>query len=220
MFKHKGSFHPLCPSVHVAPGHPSDGPHHLEFEVCGRKVSGVCRGGNLSWWHNPWWTVDVEVRQSQNSEEWSHSHHGKPVEARQLKLKESPGAVGPCWPDAVGLLAGQASRSGGKNSWSGSGRSSVRPWRRTMEEDYRSGLEEILANRPAPQKGEAVLCHNCLQCGWRSLPVDSLDQHCQQCGWSLLTTQLRTLSVEEILRGISSIPPTCLPMRKQGWKEI
>ncbi|KAI3354933.1 hypothetical protein L3Q82_004715 [Scortum barcoo] len=34
-----------------------------------------------------------------------------------------------------------------------------------MEEDYQSvGLEEILANRPAPQKGEAVLCQHCLQC--------------------------------------------------------
>ncbi|KAI3374050.1 hypothetical protein L3Q82_022616 [Scortum barcoo] len=33
-----------------------------------------------------------------------------------------------------------------------------------MEEDYSVGLEEILANRPAPQKGEAVLCQHCLQC--------------------------------------------------------
>ncbi|KAI3367011.1 hypothetical protein L3Q82_009640 [Scortum barcoo] len=35
-----------------------------------------------------------------------------------------------------------------------------------MEEDYQVGLEEILANRPVPQKGEAVLCQHCLQCGW------------------------------------------------------
>ncbi|KAI3374227.1 hypothetical protein L3Q82_006077 [Scortum barcoo] len=35
-----------------------------------------------------------------------------------------------------------------------------------MEEDSSAvGLEEILANRPAPQKGEAVLCQHCLQCG-------------------------------------------------------
>ncbi|KAI3369576.1 hypothetical protein L3Q82_024385 [Scortum barcoo] len=33
-----------------------------------------------------------------------------------------------------------------------------------MEEDYRSASKEILANRPAPQKGEAVLCQHCLQC--------------------------------------------------------
>ncbi|KAI3354704.1 hypothetical protein L3Q82_019197 [Scortum barcoo] len=40
----------------------------------------------------------------------------------------------------------------------GSGRSSVRPWRRTIGRS----LEEILANRPAPQKGEAVFCQHCL----------------------------------------------------------
>ncbi|KAI3353748.1 hypothetical protein L3Q82_004979 [Scortum barcoo] len=41
-----------------------------------------------------------------------------------------------------------------------------------MEEDYRVGLEEILANRPAPQKGEAVLCQHCLQCGWGAVDLN------------------------------------------------
>ncbi|KAI3358719.1 hypothetical protein L3Q82_015129 [Scortum barcoo] len=34
------------------------------------------------------------------------------------------------------------------------------------------GLEEILANRPAPQKGEAVLCQHCLQCGWGAVDLN------------------------------------------------
>ncbi|KAI3361961.1 hypothetical protein L3Q82_012314 [Scortum barcoo] len=70
-------------------------------------------------------------------------------------------------------------------------RSLVRPWRKTIG----PGLKEILANCPVPQKGEAVLCQTCLQCGWGA--------------------QLGTLSDggRNTLR-ISSIPPTCLPMRK------
>ncbi|KAI3370884.1 hypothetical protein L3Q82_007394 [Scortum barcoo] len=55
-----------------------------------------------------------------------------------------------------------------------------------MEEDHRSALEEILANRPAPQKGEAVLCQHCLQCRWGAV-VDLDWGHCR--------------TVEEILRG-------------------
>ncbi|KAI3366064.1 hypothetical protein L3Q82_009891, partial [Scortum barcoo] len=77
----------------------------------------------------------------------------------------------------------------------GSGRSSGE----AMEEDYRRfGLEEILANRPAPQKGEAVLCQHCLQCGWGA--VDLNWGHCQ--------------TVEEILRGL--LNPTNLPSSEEA----
>ncbi|KAI3377380.1 hypothetical protein L3Q82_008570, partial [Scortum barcoo] len=52
----------------------------------------------------------------------------------------------------------------------------VRPWRRTIM----VGLEEILANRPAPQKkGEAVLCQHCLQCRWGAV-VDLDWGHCRR----------------------------------------
>ncbi|KAI3364902.1 hypothetical protein L3Q82_001087 [Scortum barcoo] len=54
-----------------------------------------------------------------------------------------------------------------------------------MEEDYQLVSREILANRPAPQKGEVVLCQHCLQCGWGA--VDLNWGHCR--------------TVEEILRG-------------------
>ncbi|KAI3366396.1 hypothetical protein L3Q82_000551 [Scortum barcoo] len=37
------------------------------------------------------------------------------------------------------------------------------------------GLEEILANRPAPQKGEAVLCQHCLQCAGGELLTSTED---------------------------------------------
>ncbi|KAI3375799.1 hypothetical protein L3Q82_004081 [Scortum barcoo] len=49
-----------------------------------------------------------------------------------------------------------------------------------MEEDSSVGLEEILANRPAPQKGEAVLCQHCLQCRWGAVDLDW--GHCQDGG--------------------------------------
>ncbi|KAI3369150.1 hypothetical protein L3Q82_026110 [Scortum barcoo] len=99
--------------------------------------------------------------------------------------------------------AGQASRSPGR-SWRqklGSGRSSVRPWRRRTI----GGLEasKILANCPAPQKGEAVvLCQHCLQCGWGA--VDLLTSTGDIVGDGGGNTSR-----------ISSIPPTCLPMRKR-----
>ncbi|KAI3364645.1 hypothetical protein L3Q82_011429 [Scortum barcoo] len=73
-----------------------------------------------------------------------------------------------------------------------------------MEEDYRSAFEEILANRPAPQKGEAVLCQHCLQCGWGAVDLDW--GHCR--------------TVEEILRGSPQSHLTCLPCLwsgKLGW---
>ncbi|KAI3368035.1 hypothetical protein L3Q82_026858 [Scortum barcoo] len=91
-------------------------------------------------------------------------------------------------PDAVDRVpAGQASKLQPGRSWRqklGSGRSSLRPWK----EDYRSvGLEEILTSKPsgAPQKGEAVLCQDCLQCRWGAVDLDW--GHCR--------------TVEEILRG-------------------
>ncbi|KAI3356949.1 hypothetical protein L3Q82_003594 [Scortum barcoo] len=71
-----------------------------------------------------------------------------------------------------------------------------------MEEDYLSvGLEEILANRPAPQKGKKQYSANTVY----------------SAGGELLT------STEDIVgrwkkyftSRISSIPPTCLPVRKQ-----
>ncbi|KAI3360238.1 hypothetical protein L3Q82_014551, partial [Scortum barcoo] len=70
-----------------------------------------------------------------------------------------------------------------------------------MEEDYRSASQRDSGNPvlSAPQKGEAVLCQHCLQCGWGA--VDLNWGHCQDGGRNTLR--------------ISSIPPTCLPMRKQ-----
>ncbi|KAI3372053.1 hypothetical protein L3Q82_006916 [Scortum barcoo] len=116
---------------------------------CGRKVSGACRGGNP---RTRWWTPKV----------------------RDACQAEEGVLIGPCWP--VGLLdavdryrQAKASRSPGR-SWRqklGSGRSSVRPWRRTIGRPRR-----ILANRPAPQKGEAVLCQHCLQCRWGAVDLD------------------------------------------------
>ncbi|KAI3366000.1 hypothetical protein L3Q82_009827 [Scortum barcoo] len=82
---------------------------------CGRKVSGACRGGNP---RTRWWTPEVG-------------------DAVRLK-KESYRTMLACGtPDAqlTGQVpAGQASHSPGR-SWRqklGSGRSSVRPWRRTI----------------------------------------------------------------------------------------
>ncbi|KAI3364127.1 hypothetical protein L3Q82_010796 [Scortum barcoo] len=55
--------------------------------------------------------------------------------------------------------------------------------------------------REAPQKGEAVLCQHCLQCG---------------VGGELLTSNGDIVGRwKKYFRGISSIPPTCLPMRKR-----
>ncbi|KAI3353933.1 hypothetical protein L3Q82_005133 [Scortum barcoo] len=109
--------------------------------------------------------------------------------------------IGPCWP--VGLLTQltgtgrQAKPSspdgpGGKNS--GSGRSSVRP---CHGGGLSVGLEEILANRPAPQKGEAVLCQHCLQCRWGAVDLDS--------------------GLGIVGRWKKYFLPTCLLMRKRGW---
>ncbi|KAI3358019.1 hypothetical protein L3Q82_003043 [Scortum barcoo] len=86
----------------------------LAVRSCGRKVSGACRGGNP---RTRWWTPEVR-------------------DAVRLK-KESYRTMLACGtPDAVDRYrqAKQAKRSpdgpGGKNF--GSGRSSVRPWRRTI----------------------------------------------------------------------------------------
>ncbi|KAI3376311.1 hypothetical protein L3Q82_016420 [Scortum barcoo] len=65
------------------------------------------------------------------------------------------------WTLGLTGTGGRPSKPQPGRSWRqklGSGRSSVRPWRRILS----VGLEEILANRPAPQKGEAVLCQHCL----------------------------------------------------------
>ncbi|KAI3367815.1 hypothetical protein L3Q82_026646 [Scortum barcoo] len=74
-------------------------------------------------------------------------------------------------PDAQLTGTGRPSKPQPGRSWRqklGSGRSSVRPWRRTIGRPRRDSL----ANRPAPQKGEAVLCQHCLQCRWGAVDLD------------------------------------------------
>ncbi|KAI3377438.1 hypothetical protein L3Q82_008416 [Scortum barcoo] len=87
--------------------------HHLVVRSCGRKVSGACRGGNP---RTRWWTPEVR-------------------DAVRLK-KESYRTMLACGtPDAVDRYrqAKQAQpRTVLEAKTSGSGRSSVRPWRRTI----------------------------------------------------------------------------------------
>ncbi|KAI3351283.1 hypothetical protein L3Q82_005620 [Scortum barcoo] len=101
---------------------------------CGHKVSGACRGGNP---RTRWWTPEVR-------------------DAVRLK-KESYRTMLACGtPDAVDRYR-QAKQAAARTVLE----AKTRVWEEfgeAMEEDYWSvGLEEILANRPAPQKGEAVL---------------------------------------------------------------
>ncbi|KAI3362750.1 hypothetical protein L3Q82_001644 [Scortum barcoo] len=116
---------------------------------CGRKVSGACRGGNP---RTRWWTPEVR-------------------DAVRLK-KESYRTMLACGtPDAVDRYR-QAKQAAARMVLE----AKTRVWEEfgeAMEEDYRSDLEEeILANRPAPQKGEAVLCQHCLQCGWGAVDLN------------------------------------------------
>ncbi|KAI3353576.1 hypothetical protein L3Q82_020098 [Scortum barcoo] len=113
--------------------------------------------------------------------------------------------IGPCWP--VGLLAQLRLRYRQVKAKQAAARTvleaKTRVWEEfgeAMEEDYRIRPRKILANRPAPQKGEAVLCQHCLQCRWGAVDLDW--GHC------------RTVEETRTSR-ISSIPPTCLPMRKR-----
>ncbi|KAI3359210.1 hypothetical protein L3Q82_002735 [Scortum barcoo] len=91
----------------------------LKLWSCGRKVSGACRGSNP---RTQWWTPEVR-------------------DAVKLK-KESCRAVLACGnPDAVDRYrqAKQAAQPG--QSWRqklGSGRSSMRPWRRTIGQPRRN----------------------------------------------------------------------------------
>ncbi|KAI3368501.1 hypothetical protein L3Q82_025391 [Scortum barcoo] len=101
---------------------------------CGRKVSGACRGGNprTRWW----WTPEVR-------------------DAVRLK-KESYRAMLACGtPDAVDgqLPAGQGKPQPGR-SWRqklGSGRSSVRPWRRTIGRPRRDSGKPVRRLRRGKQ---------------------------------------------------------------------
>ncbi|KAI3365056.1 hypothetical protein L3Q82_010176 [Scortum barcoo] len=82
---------------------------------------------------------------------------------------------------------------GGKNSGLGGVRCEA------MEEDYRSvGLEEILANCPAPQKGKQYSANTVYSAGGELLTLtgDFVGR------WN------------GILRGSPQSSPTCLPMRK------
>uniref|UniRef100_A0A8C4S7B1 Low density lipoprotein receptor-related protein 8, apolipoprotein e receptor n=1 Tax=Erpetoichthys calabaricus TaxID=27687 RepID=A0A8C4S7B1_ERPCA len=62
------------------------------------------------------------------------------------------------------------------------------------------GFEEILVHHPASQEGEAVQCQHCIWWGWCAADLDS--GRCGSVGGSTSKT--------------SSIPLTCLPMRKQS----
>ncbi|KAI3363917.1 hypothetical protein L3Q82_001514 [Scortum barcoo] len=155
---------------------------------CGRKVSGACRGGNFPT-RTRWWTPEVR-------------------DAVRLK-KESYRTMLACGtPDAVDRYRqAKASRSpdgpGGKNS--GLGRSSVRPWRRTIGRPRRD------SGKPsgASEGGSSTLPTLCVQCRWGAVDLDW--GHCR--------------TVEEILRGSpQSYRLTCLPIpmrkRKAGVSEV
>ncbi|KAI3377397.1 hypothetical protein L3Q82_008587, partial [Scortum barcoo] len=93
------------------------------------------------------------------------------------------------------------------------------------------GLEEILANRPAPQKGEAVLCQHCLQCGWGAVdleledivgrwkkyfedllnPTDLPSNEEAEDGDSEVDSSITQAEVTEVVRASSSVA------RRRGW---
>ncbi|KAI3361620.1 hypothetical protein L3Q82_001939 [Scortum barcoo] len=92
------------------------------------------------------------------------------------------------WP--VGLLKQLTgiSRPSKLQPWDGPGGKNWEEFGEAMEEDYRSASKRFWqANRPAPQKGEAVLCQHCLQCKKGRELLTSTGGHCR--------------TVEEILRG-------------------
>ncbi|KAI3356768.1 hypothetical protein L3Q82_003449 [Scortum barcoo] len=138
---------------------------------CGRKVSGACRGGNPE----------------PGSKGCRQAEEGVPI--------------GPCWP--VGLLTqltgtGRPSKPQPGRSWRqklGSGRSSVRPWRRTIGRPRRD------SGKPsgASEGGSSTLPTLFTVLGWGAVDLD----------WGRCRDGGRNTS------RISSIPPTCLPMRKQ-----
>ncbi|KAI3369145.1 hypothetical protein L3Q82_026103, partial [Scortum barcoo] len=118
---------------------------------------GACRGGNP----NPrtrWWTPEVR-------------------DAVRLK-KESYWTMLACGtPDAFDRYRQAAARTvleAKTQVWEEFGEA--------MEEDYRSAWKRFWQTCPAPQKGEAVLCQHCLQCGWGAVDLDW--GHCYMSdGW-------------------------------------
>ncbi|KAI3373277.1 hypothetical protein L3Q82_006580 [Scortum barcoo] len=111
-----------------------------EVRSCGRKVSGACRGGNP---RTRWWTPEVR-------------------DAVRLK-KESYRTMLVCGtPDAVDGHR-QAKQAAARTVLE----AKTRVWEEfgeAMEEDSIGRPRRDSANRPAPQKGEVVLCQHCLQC--------------------------------------------------------
>ncbi|KAI3364831.1 hypothetical protein L3Q82_001017 [Scortum barcoo] len=108
------------------------------------------------WWQSPNPVVDTGSKGCRQAEEGVLSDH--------VGLWDS-------WTQLTGTGRPSKPQPQPGRSWRqklGSGRSSVRPWRRTIGRPRR----EILANRPAPQKGEAVLCQHCLQCGWGAVDLN------------------------------------------------
>ncbi|KAI3352023.1 hypothetical protein L3Q82_020253 [Scortum barcoo] len=100
-------------------------------------------------------------------------------------------------PNPVVDTGSQASCSPGW-SWRqklGSGRSSVRPY----EEDYRFRPRRDSGKPSGASEGGSSTLPTLFTAGGEAVDLDW--GHCR--------------TVEEILRGISSIPPTCLPMRKR-----
>ncbi|KAI3363918.1 hypothetical protein L3Q82_001515 [Scortum barcoo] len=120
-----------------------------QFEVVDASVSGACRGGNP---RTRWWTPEVR-------------------DAVRLK-KESYRTMLACGtPDAVDRYR-QAKQATARAVLE----AKTRVWEEfgeAMEEDYRSASKRFWqTNRPAPQKGEAVLCQHCLQCGWGAVDLN------------------------------------------------
>ncbi|KAI3373846.1 hypothetical protein L3Q82_022426 [Scortum barcoo] len=146
---------------------------------CGRKVSGACRGGNPP---NP--VVDTGSKDAVRLKKESY---------RTMLACGTPGAVDR-------YQAGQASQPG--RSWRQklrSGRSSVRPWRRTI-----IGRPRRDSGKPsgASEGGGKQYSANTVYSAGGELLTSTEDMgHCR--------------TVEEILRGSPQSHRPCLPVRKQ-----
>ncbi|KAI3370526.1 hypothetical protein L3Q82_025287 [Scortum barcoo] len=115
------------------------------------QVSGACRGSNP---RTQWWTP--EVRDCRQAEEG--------VLSRTMLACGTP--------DAVDRYR-QAKQAAAQRSWRqklGSGRSSVRPWRRTIG---RPPEENSGKPSGASEGGSSTLpCQHCLQCRWGAVDLD------------------------------------------------
>ncbi|MEQ2255318.1 hypothetical protein ILYODFUR_012680 [Ilyodon furcidens] len=83
-------------------------------------------------------------------------------------------------------------------------KSKTRAWEEfgeTMEKDYWLASKRFLANRPAPQEGEAVFRQHCLQCGWGA--ADLVWGHYR--------------AVEGVLRGSPQSCRHAFPGGSRGW---